>query len=182
MAPAYLLVLFVAFPHVYPAVAPTDCVVVFVAILHPDVASAEAHRVDHALAHLRALQRDCDGSEHDPRVRRAEPLPRPVRASRRPQPRLLLRRHRLQQVSTPAIYISFSMPRCARSDAVSCDWCGCRWLGFRLELVGALVVLAAALFAVIGKDTLSGGLVGLSISYALQVAARHCFTSSLPYH
>ena len=82
VAPAYLLVLFVAFPNVYPAVAPTDCVVVFVAILHPDVASAEAHRVDHALAHLRALQRDCDGSEHDPRVRRAEPLPRPVRASR----------------------------------------------------------------------------------------------------
>ena len=86
----------------------------------------------------------------------------------------------------PFIYLC-SMPRCARPDAelagaVSCDWCGCRWLGFRLELVGALVVLAAALFAVIGKDTLSGGLVGLSISYALQVAARHCFTSSLPYH
>ena len=44
-----------------------------------------------------------------------------------------------------------------------------RWLGFRLEFVGASVVLAAALFAVIGRHTLSGGLVGLSISYALQV-------------
>ncbi len=44
-----------------------------------------------------------------------------------------------------------------------------RWLGFRLEFVGSAVVLAAAIFAVAGRDTLSGGLVGLSISYALQV-------------
>ena len=44
-----------------------------------------------------------------------------------------------------------------------------RWLGVRLELLGSVVVFAAAMFAVIGKNTLSGGLVGLSISYALQV-------------
>lgn len=44
-----------------------------------------------------------------------------------------------------------------------------RWLGFRLEFLAASVVLCAALFAVIGKSSLSGGLVGLSISYALQV-------------
>ena len=48
-----------------------------------------------------------------------------------------------------------------------------RWLGFRLEFLGALIVLAAALFAVIGRDSLSGGLVGLSISYALQVTSLH---------
>ena len=43
-----------------------------------------------------------------------------------------------------------------------------RWLGFRLEFVGNLVVLAAAMFAVVTPD-LEGGLVGLSVSYAMQV-------------
>ncbi|NXJ88320.1 MRP3 protein, partial [Corythaixoides concolor] len=44
-----------------------------------------------------------------------------------------------------------------------------RWLGIRVEFVGNCVVLFAALFAVIGKNNLSAGLVGLSVSYALQV-------------
>ncbi|KAL8582638.1 hypothetical protein ACOMHN_028703 [Nucella lapillus] len=43
-----------------------------------------------------------------------------------------------------------------------------RWLGFRLEFLGNLVVLAAAMFAVVTPD-LEGGLVGLSVSYAMQV-------------
>lgn len=38
-----------------------------------------------------------------------------------------------------------------------------------LDVVGSLVVLAACLLAVINRDTLSAGLVGLSISYSLQV-------------
>ncbi|NXX22096.1 MRP3 protein, partial [Podargus strigoides] len=44
-----------------------------------------------------------------------------------------------------------------------------RWLGIRVEFVGNCVVLFAALFAVIGKNSLNAGLVGLSVSYALQV-------------
>lgn len=44
-----------------------------------------------------------------------------------------------------------------------------RWLAIRLEMVGNLIILFAALFAVLSKDSLSPGLVGLSVSYALQV-------------
>ncbi|XP_012683657.2 ATP-binding cassette sub-family C member 2 [Clupea harengus] len=44
-----------------------------------------------------------------------------------------------------------------------------RWLAIRLEFLGNLVVFFAALFAVVSRESLNSGLVGLSISYALNV-------------
>ena len=47
-----------------------------------------------------------------------------------------------------------------------------RWLGFRLDLLSAFVVLGAALFTVLGRDTLTAGIVGLSLAYALQTTSQ----------
>ncbi|XP_043683570.1 multidrug resistance-associated protein 1 isoform X4 [Vespula pensylvanica] len=44
-----------------------------------------------------------------------------------------------------------------------------RWLAIRLEMVGNLIIFFAALFVVLGRNTISAGIVGLSVSYALQI-------------
>ncbi|KAG8239823.1 hypothetical protein J437_LFUL019455, partial [Ladona fulva] len=41
-----------------------------------------------------------------------------------------------------------------------------RWLAVRLEMVGNLIIFFASLFAVLGRDTLSPGAVGLSVCFA----------------
>ncbi|KAG1678222.1 Multidrug resistance-associated protein 1 [Nymphon striatum] len=46
-----------------------------------------------------------------------------------------------------------------------------RWLAIRIEFIGNCIILFAALFAVLGRDTLDAGSVGLSISYAISVIA-----------
>ncbi|XP_019740371.1 multidrug resistance-associated protein 1 isoform X1 [Hippocampus comes] len=46
-----------------------------------------------------------------------------------------------------------------------------RWLAIRLEFVCNCIVSSAALFAVIARESLSPGIMGLAISYALQLTA-----------
>lgn len=46
-----------------------------------------------------------------------------------------------------------------------------RWLGVRLEFLGYCIVFLTAMFSVIYRDTLSPGIAGISISYALNITA-----------
>ncbi|KAF9319354.1 CD9 antigen [Podila minutissima] len=46
-----------------------------------------------------------------------------------------------------------------------------RWLQVRLEALGAVIVLAAAMFAVAYRNSLNPGMVGLALSYALTIQA-----------
>lgn len=61
----------------------------------------------------------------------------------------------------------------------------CRWLAIRLEFIGNILTFFAALFAVMSRQNeITGGVVGLSVSYALSVRPRpnlsRSASSSLP--
>ena len=45
-----------------------------------------------------------------------------------------------------------------------------RWLATRLEFIGNVITFFAALFAVLSRETIDGGKVGLSVTYALSVS------------
>jgi len=47
-----------------------------------------------------------------------------------------------------------------------------RWLSVRLEIIGNIVLMFAALFAVLSKGSINPGSVGLSLSYALNVTGQ----------
>ena len=49
------------------------------------------------------------------------------------------------------------------------NYCSNRWLAVRIETLGNVIIFFAALFAILGRDTLSAGKAGLSISYAMMV-------------
>ncbi len=57
----------------------------------------------------------------------------------------------------------------ANQRAYFCFQVSNRWLAVRLETIGNVIVGLASLFAVFSRGSLSGGLAGLSISYALQM-------------
>ena len=68
----------------------------------------------------------------------------------------------------PLIYISWYTLSKDVSD-ISCHRIFYRWLGVTMETLGGVVTFFATLFVVLQRDTLTGGLAGLSISYALNV-------------
>ncbi|KAL0484005.1 ATP-binding cassette, subfamily C [Acrasis kona] len=82
----------------------------------------------------------------------------------------------LSGVSTIRAYneqIRFQNENCRKIDmsnkAVYCQLISQRWLGVRLEFVGRFIVFFAAIFAVVGRSTLNGGIAGLTLTYALQI-------------
>lgn len=51
-----------------------------------------------------------------------------------------------------------------------------RWLAVRLEMIGNLIIFFAALFSVLGREDQNAGLVGLSVTYSLQVNLSQLIT------
>lgn len=45
-----------------------------------------------------------------------------------------------------------------------------RWVGNRMNMLGNTIVFLTALLAVIGRDTISSGIIGLSVTYVLQIS------------
>ena len=64
--------------------------------------------------------------------------------------------------------------------AIIIMYCFFRWLAIRLEFLGNIIILFAVLFAVLQRNyhdvfgRIDAGLVGLSITYALQVSDPVC--------
>lgn len=73
--------------------------------------------------------------------------------------------------SVTDVSVTFMQTRLVKKPCGVCGvyWLLCRWLAVNLEFLGNGVVLAAAILSVIGKDTLSPGIVGLAVSHSLQV-------------
>ena len=68
------------------------------------------------------------------------------------------------------VYVLLSTTECSLCVVVMFS----RWLSLRMEFVGGCVIFFASLFAVISRNSIATGLVGLSITYALQVTKRLC--------
>jgi hypothetical protein len=62
------------------------------------------------------------------------------------------------------------------------DTCIYSWLGTILEVLGSMVVMFSSLYAVLGRDAMTGGLVGLSISYSLKVDSLPCNKPEPAFH
>nr|UOU03338.1 ATP-binding cassette subfamily C1-7 [Brachionus rubens] len=53
-----------------------------------------------------------------------------------------------------------------------CNTVSNRWLALRLEIIGNIITIIAALFAILNRDSLSAGLAGLSISISLTISGN----------
>ncbi|KAI9340135.1 P-loop containing nucleoside triphosphate hydrolase protein [Zopfochytrium polystomum] len=72
----------------------------------------------------------------------------------REQPRFIEKTNRLIDANNAPYYLQVT---------------GARWLGLRLEMIGNVLMVAASLFAVFARSSVSPSLIGLALSYVLQV-------------
>ena len=54
-----------------------------------------------------------------------------------------------------------------------------RWLAVRLEFLGNCLIFFAGMFAVISRDKIMSGLVGMSLTYSLEVSTEPCYSLNI---
>lgn len=159
------------------------------ALLHWHFVPASPPAVQAAVAHLQSFQWDSVRRPRHPRLRGPAALRGGFRTQGGRLPDLQLQFQRCQQVCrhqqtntlikvstwvdkqfvcyTSILYVVAKYELCMilyhSGGRVN------RWLGVRLDFIGSILILAAATFTVISRNTLSAGIVGLSLSYAMEV-------------
>ncbi len=136
--------------------------------LHHLREATEEDRQHAEISDLRSLWREYCGSVVNPSVRKTRGVRVQVRETRRRESESFLHGSNLFPVNSQ-LWMHVCTPVVCFSKIKCMVFHNCRWLAVLMEALGSTIVVCVAVFSTLQRDSLSTGLVGISITYALQV-------------